>query len=50
MAREKKHKPKAAASSHELRSTSAVLRHMPLVLAAVLLQLLLILDTATFIT
>ena len=41
MAREKKHKPKAAASSHELRSTSAVLRHMPLVLAAVLLQLLL---------
>jgi len=41
MARDKKHKPKGAGASSELRSRSAVLRHAPLVLVAVLLQLLL---------
>ena len=42
MARDKKqHKPKAAGSGDELRSRSAVLRHAPLVVAAVLLQLFL---------
>ena len=40
-ARDKKHKPKGAGSSSELRGRSDVLRHAPLVLVAVLLQLLL---------